>query len=144
MKYRILLPEGHSAKKEQTIKCVSGKLYLKNGFGREIPALFGIGDARKKSILFNANIEASPSKYDVIEDYTVAQVSIDKIPMNVIIALESCCSFVDKDKSLGEKLYSVGSLGEDLIPNATGELKEELLNLYEYVVNYMYVTFTKC
>ena len=143
MKNRILLPEGHKAKPHQTIECVSGKLYLKNAYGREVPSVYDIGEARRKAKLFGGSVEPSPSKYDIADTYRVAQIQIDNIPMSVIIALESCCSFIDKDKTLGEKMYSVGSIGEDLIPNAEGELKNELLELYDYVEEFMYVTFLK-
>jgi len=141
MKNRILLPKGHSANANQTIKCVSGSLYLKDGFGREVPAVFELDEAKKKARMFGGSVEPTPSKYDIADDYTVAQINKDKIPMSVILALETCCSFVDNDKTLGEKLYSVGMIGEELVPNAEGDLKEELLELYSYVVDYMYVTF---
>tara|TARA_B100000767_G_C19672639_1_gene495971 strand:+ start:101 stop:532 length:432 start_codon:yes stop_codon:yes gene_type:complete len=143
MKHKIILPKGHSTNQTQTIE-VDGELFLKNGFGREIPAVFELGEARRKARLFDGNTVESPSKYDIADEYKVAQINGDNIPMSVITALETCCSFIDNDKTIGEKLYSVGSIGEDLIPNAEGELKKELLELYDYVHEYMYVTFIKC
>ena len=139
-KFKVILGENHTAREDQ-VMTHEGDVCLGNGI---FPSLYTRGHAVKKASTFKGTIKAHSSKYEIAEDYRVAQINGDNIPMSVITALETCCSFIDKDKSIGEKLYDVGSIGDDLLPNATGDLKIELMDLYQSVIDYSYVTFLKC
>lgn len=147
-KARVILLEGHNAKADQTIKCVSGQLYLKDMFS-DRPAIYSIGEARKKANMFGGSAQSYQSKYDLTDEVKVAQIVEQNIPAIVLAAFATVePSYVDGDKSIGEKMYSTDviydAMAQEAYDNDNTELELELRELYDYVSDYNYVVFTKC
>jgi hypothetical protein len=147
MKSRIALLEGHSADNDQIIK-IDGTPYLKDAFS-ERPAVYESEEAVDKAREVRGVAKPVNSKYDLSYTVTIAQIveqNIPQIVLNAFALIEP--SYVDADKSIGEKIYSTDaiyeSMAQEAYDNDDTELEIELRELYDYVSDYSYVTFTKC
>lgn len=143
-KRKIKLRPDHHAKPEQVIE-VLGELFLKDPFS-ERPALYDLGEARKKARLFGGYAVAHRSAYELSDTVTVAQIVESNVNSDVLDLFGKVdASYVDNDKSIGEKLYHTPVIIEELVNDENSqELNNELLELYDYVSDYSYVVFTKC
>jgi len=145
-KYRIKLKENHNARPDQIVECVTGKLYLKDVSG-DIPALYTRGEAIKKSSMFKGSLEKYVSKYELADVVDVAQIRIENIPSDLLSAVESQePSYIDADKTLGEKMFSVDVLDaviQESYDNEDKSLMSEAMELRQYVGEHCYFLFTK-
>ena len=83
-------------------------------------------------------------KLEEIEVLKIAQISIERIPNNLLKALENYIVFEDTDADIKEKLYSVGSLEEI----AEDDFHEEVVRkyareLYKTLITFDYMMFAK-
>ena len=145
-KYRIKLKENHNARPDQTVKCVTGDLYLKYMSG-DIPALYTRGEAIKKSSMFKGSLEKYTSKYELADVIDVAQIRIENIPADLLAAIDMQePAYVDADDSLGEEMFSVDVLDaviQEAYDKEDKRIMAEALELQQYVGEHCYFVFTK-
>lgn len=136
-RFIVKLLEGHSAKPEQIVDGCLGEnglvyTYLK-------------GEASKKARMFGGKIEPYTGAYQIEDEVKFAQIPYDGLPQIVKDAFDKTDpAYIDADKSIGEKIYYVANIADEMIDEAESEnLKLELLALYQMVYDYSYVVFTK-
>ena len=84
-------------------------------------------------------------KLEEIEVLKIAQIPIERIPSNLLKALEDYVVFEDTDKKIQEKLYSVGSLEEIAEDDYPDEIvRKYARELYKTLITFDYMMFAKC
>jgi len=148
-KYRVKLSGQSTARREQMVidpKNPNVGSYLGDAyFGT--PSLYSRGEAIKKARIFNGKIEEYKGSYQVVDVISVAHIPFDSLPKVVVDEFaKHTPSFKDTDKTLGEEMFSVDSIVDEVIAECYIEsTRVELRELYEMLSggDYCYVSFTK-
>lgn len=146
-KYRVKLTPQSRYREDQRVidpKNPNSGGYLGNAYVGT-PSLYSRGEAIKKARTFNGKIEEYKSEYQVVDVISVAHIPFDSLPSKVKEEFEKHIpSFQDTDETLGEQMFSVDSINEDVISGCKVEaVRVELRELYEAVNEYCYVSFIK-
>lgn len=148
-KYRVRLTEKSNNRKDQRVfdpKNPEDGYFLGDSYDG-VPSLYTRGEAIKKAKIFNGKIEEYVGAYQIVDVISVAHIPYDSLP-DVVKAEFSkhSPSFQDTDETLGEQMFSVDAIKEEIIAGCfTESTRVELRELYEILNDgsFCYVSFIK-
>jgi len=148
-KYRVKLTSESNHRQDQKVidpKNPESGFYLGDVYS-ETPSLYSRGEAVKKAKTFNGKIEVYNGAYQIVDVISVAHVPYDSLPDVVKAEFEKHSpSFQDTDETLGEQMFSVDAIKEEVIAECkTESTRVELRELYEILNDgsFCYVSFIK-
>ena len=148
-KYRVKLTSQSKYRQDQRVidpKNPEAGGYLGDAYAGT-PSLYSRGEAIKKARMFGGKIEEYVGAYQIVDVISVAHVPYDSLPEVVKEELKKHSpSFQDTDDTLGEQMFSVDAIREEVIAECKIEsTRVELRELYEILNDgsFCYVSFIK-